>query len=313
MAREKRGLTPGKLALVWSALAVVSLAIVTPAAATVVRQGPNPDPAPSGKGWGEPGPVAPADDAPAASNKMLYHGGPVMLGTVNVYYIWYGTFSSTAMTILTDFANSFGGSPYYNINTTYFNASHVAVSNSIHYGGSTNDNYSLGKSLGDASIQTIVSNAIASAALPKDTNGVYFVLTASDVNETSGFCSFYCGWHTHGTISGSDIKYSFVGNPDRCPTSCEEQTANSPNGDTGADGMANIIGHELEESTSDPDLNAWYDRNGAENADKCAWTFGPEYTAPNGSRANMNLGGRDFLIQQNWVNKKPFHCDVKYP
>src|ERR1700676_1419108 len=105
---------------------------------------------------------------------------------------------------------------------------------------------------------------------------------------------------THTTIGGRDIKYSFVGNPDRCPAACEEQTT-SPNGNAGADGMASIIAHELEEATTDPDLNAWYDRRGAENADKCAWTFGATSTASNGSFYNMTLGSRQYLIQQNWV------------
>ena len=56
--------------------------------------------------------------------------------------------------------------------------------------------------------------------------------------------------------------------------------------------MASIIAHELEEAATDPDLNAWYDRRGDENADKCAWTFGTTYTAANGAIANMNLGAR---------------------
>ena len=53
---------------------------------------------------------------------------------------------------------------------------------------------------------------------------------------------------------------------------------------------------------TDPELNAWYDRRGYENADKCAWTFGSTSTAPNGSLYNMSMGGRNWLIQQNWVN-----------
>ena len=48
--------------------------------------------------------------------------------------------------------------------------------------------------------------------------------------------------------------------------------------------MASILAHELEESVTDPDLNAWYDSRGGENADKCAWTFGTTYTAANGAR-----------------------------
>jgi hypothetical protein len=242
------------------------------------------------------------------TNGISYHGGPVMLGTNHIYYIWYGNWSgNTATSILTDLASSIGGSPYFNINTTYTNGGSSSISNSVTYAGSTTDNYSAGTSLSDAAIQGVVSSAITSGRLPKDTSAVYFVLTSADVTASSGFCSQYCGWHTHGTISGSDIKYAFIGNPDRCPSSCSVQTT-SPNGNAGADGMASIISHELEEAVTDPDLNAWYDTRGAENADKCAWTFGTEYTVANGSKANMQLGGRDFLIQQNWVNASGGFC-----
>jgi hypothetical protein len=76
--------------------------------------------------------------------------------------------------------------------------------------------------------------------------------------------------------------------------------------------MASIIAHELEEAVTDPDLNAWYDPRGEENADKCAWTFGTTYLVANGSRANMKLGTMDYLIQQNWVNSGGGFCAVKF-
>lgn len=79
-----------------------------------------------------------------------------------------------------------------------------------------------------------------------------------------------------------------------------------------ADAMAPVILHELEESTTDPELNAWYDSSGNENADKCQWTFGTEYTVANGSHANMKLGLRDFLIQRNWVNAGGGYCALSY-
>ena len=249
------------------------------------------------------------------SANISYHGGPVMLGTTNVYVIWYGNWSNnTATTIIPDLFNSIGGSPYFNINTTYYSqvgTTKSFVSNSVSYKGSINDNYSQGAALSDAAIKTVVSSAISSGSLPKDPNAVYFVLTSKDVNATSGFCTQYCGWHTHGTISGTDIKYSFVGNPDRCPSSCAAQTV-SPNGNAGADGMASIIAHELEEAVTDPDLNAWYDRRGYENADKCAWTFGSQYPS-GGGVANMRLGTRDYLIQRNWVNASGGYCATAYP
>jgi hypothetical protein len=249
---------------------------------------------------------------PAGNNGIQYHGGPVMLGTTNVYYIWYGNWNgNTATSILENFAQFIGGSPYFNINTTYYNGSDIHVSNSVLFAGSTTDNYSHGTALSDSAIQAVVSDAISSHRLANDPNGVYFVLTSADVTATSGFCTQYCGWHTHGTIGGTDIKYAFIGNPARCISSCAAQST-GPNGNAGADGMASIIAHELEEAVTDPDLNAWFDRRGMENADKCAWTFGTTYTTGNGAQANMNLGGLDYLIQRNWVNASGGFCALSF-
>jgi hypothetical protein len=299
-------------------LVLVGAIGVTMTRATEIKQGHAAAPGqaidrvPNGKGWGVEPDVKPLA-RPQKGNGISYHGGPVMLNTVGVYYIWYGNWSgNSATTILGDLAGNIGSSPYFNINTTYYNGSNQHVSGLVSFLGSTTDNYSHGTALSDSAVQAVVSAAITSGRLPNDANGVYFVLTSADVNESSGFCTQYCGWHTHATISGKDVKYAFVGNPDRCPSACEEQTT-SPNGNAGADGMASIVSHELEEATTDPDLNAWYDNRGAENADKCAWTFGTTYHVSNGSLANMRLGSRDYLIQQNWVNASGGYCAVSYP
>ncbi len=242
-------------------------------------------------------------------NGISYHGGPVMLGTPNIHFIWYGNWSgNSATTILPALVGDLNGSTYEAINATYYNGSNTHVSGNMSFAGSTNDNYSHGTALNDAAIQAIVA-----ATNPTDTNGIYMVLTSADVNETSGFCTQYCGWHTDATIGGRDIKYAFVGNADRCPSACAEQTT-GPNGNAGADAMASIIAHESEEAISDPDLNAWYDTRGEENADKCAWTFGSESTASNGSLYNFTGGsGRHYLIQQNWVNANGGLCAMHYP
>jgi hypothetical protein len=64
--------------------------------------------------------------------------------------------------------------------------------------------------------------------------------------------------------------------------------------------MISVVAHELEEANTDPDLNAWYDSSGAENADKCAWTFGSAQTRlSTGAYYNMTIGGKNFLIQRN--------------
>ena len=245
-------------------------------------------------------------------NGIQYHGGPVMLTTKVIYYIWYGNWSgNSAVSLLTTLAQNIGGTPYFNINSTYTNSAGTPIQNTVSYGGSTTDNYSQGTSLSDARVQSIVASAINSGRLPLNSNGIYFVLTSQDVSETSGFCSRYCGWHTHTTISSTDIKYAFVGNAARCLSSCAAQST-SPNGNAGADAMASIISHELEEAVTDPDLNAWFDSSGAENADKCAWTFGTTSTASNGSKYNVTWGGVRYLIQRNWVNASGGYCAMSY-
>lgn len=254
-------------------------------------------------------------------NGISYHGGPIIAGGVHAYLIWYGNWSGNSATaIIPAFLNSLGGSRYYNINTTYYNGAGAHVLNSVVPSGQTSiSQYPAGASsystsLSDSDIQSIVSLAIANGGLGStspDAQGVYFVLTSSDVNETSGFCTQYCGWHTY-YGSGAGVKYAFVGNPDRCPSACEAQTAKSPNGNTGADGMVSIIAHELEEANTDPELNAWYDSRGYENADKCAWTFGTVYTASNGSYYNITLGSSQYLIQRNWVNASGGYCSMSY-
>ena len=246
----------------------------------------------------------PAGSTGTITPVITYHNGAVM-GAPTVYLIWYGNWNQSngsdtpaGQTIVNDFLYGLSGSAYY-----VTNASYPGVSGIFSIGGSFIDSYSQGSNLSDRKVATIVSNAINSGRLPKDGSGIYFVLTSSDVAETSGFCSRYCGWHTYGTLSGTNIKYAFVGNANRCLNACSIQT-NSPNGNAGVDGMVSVIAHELEEANTDPNLNAWYDANGAEDADKCAWTFGQSLLQTStGAFYNMTLptpsaGTRPFLIQR---------------
>lgn len=249
---------------------------------------------------------APTVGSTNATSSILYNGGPV-LGTPVVYIIWYGNWNQNngsdtpaGQQIVRDFLNSIGGSPYFNINKSYSTTA-TPVTGAVTFGGEASDTGSQGSKLTDSRVQAVVQRAITNNKLPKDSSGVYFVLTSSDVNESSGFCTRYCGWHTAAAISGADIKFSFVGNANRCLRSCAAQSV-SPNSNPGVDGMVSVIAHELEEATSDPDLNAWYDAQGAENADKCAWTFGKQYQLSNGSWANMQIGSRNYLIQRNLLH-----------
>jgi len=279
---------------------------------------------PTGKGWGAeslegrpPIRLPLASSAASTTNGIYYHGGPVMPGTVNLYFIWYGNFSNgpapsddnTTVGLLSSLfsVGGLGGTPYGRITSTYYDSSHT-VSGHFALAASAGDAYSQGKQLSDNAVATVVANAINHKLVPRDLNGIYFVLTSSDVAETSGFCSKYCGWHSRMTLSGADIKFAFVGNPDRCPASCEEQLI-SPNNDSGADAMASVMAHEIDEAITDPDLNAWYDMNGNEVGDKCAWKWGPVNGILGNGAWNINAAGRNWLIQMDWENARGGGCD----
>ena len=53
-------------------------------------------------------------------------------------------------------------------------------------------------------------------------------------------------------------------------------------------------------ASTDPLLNNWYNSNGYENADMCAWTFGQTTLLPNNSYSNVTLGANNtkFLLQR---------------
>lgn len=129
-------------------------------------------------------------------NGINYYGGPVIVNPTTVYYIYYGnwtTLNPGAPPILEDLVKNIGGSPYFNINTTYYDGSNTHVVNVVNDAGSTTDNYSYDTTLSDLNIYNIVANAISSNRLPSNTDALYFVLTSKDVHESSGFGSYYCG------------------------------------------------------------------------------------------------------------------------
>jgi len=200
----------------------------------------------------------------------------------------------------------------------------VYVSGAVNFITSIKNNYSYGTSITDGNILQIVSDAITAQQFPLDPNGAYFVFTSSDITEggeNGYYCSDYCGWHNSASLLGQDIKYSFVGDVSGCYQGCSLQSEylgagvmQSPNGDWPADGMAGIIAHELSELSNDPDvltIPAWLDDLGAESADKCAWTFGQPYLTKTGSVANVSIGSKDYMIQQNWVlDNNGGHCGL---
>lgn len=254
---------------------------------------------------------AQAQSAPAAPRAVRYHGGPVLRGTVGVYFIWYGSWpQSGARQLLPELVRSLSGSGYLRLQSGFHDPTAGSAASELALRGSTSDHYSQGDALSDASVANAVSRAIISGELPLDPEALYFVLGSADVRETSGFCSSYCGFHEHFRLFGETVRFAFVGNAEGCMSACAAQTI-GPNGDAAVDAMASIVAHEISEAITDPDFDAWYDADGAENGDKCAWTFGATHAAPNGARANVVLGDRHFLLQQLWSSRAGGSCALE--
>ncbi len=239
-----------------------------------------------------------------------YHGGRMMFGGARVYLIWYGLWGgSPTTTIVTDLVSSIGGSSYLDALTRYGNNAGGLMPNNVQYNGSFDDVYSRGATLTNYDIGIIVSNAVVNGSLPPDPDGLYVVLTTADVEETSGFGTEYCGFHSLTSANGIALKTIFVGNPDRVPTKCKPQAV-GPNGSGAADAIANVLVNEIFDAMLDPEFTAWYDKFALEPADKCAWSFGKTYKAPNGANANVAIGGRNYLLQQLWVPDAHGFCTL---
>ena len=261
------------------------------------------------------------------TSKMIYHGGPVLPGNQNLYTIYYGcwtdncgiTGDTRTMELMTEFMISIVNSPYAQINSTYTDASgRPAASAFIFGGGQIDDSYSQGADLAQADIVELISKQVNSFQLPQDSNGIYVIIASADVASTAtGFCAPSAPpLHGRGLVNGSPVNYIFLGNPNRCPTVAGPQfsrTGPTPNDSYAADVLVSNLAHAINGMVTDPVGTGWYDRYGLENTDKCQDAlghpaFGPTYLTANGARANVRMGGRDYLIQQNWVNDRKPRC-----
>jgi hypothetical protein len=136
----------------------------------------------------------PSGGAKVNNTGIFYHGGPI-LAAPKVAAIYWGTSRiynggpapGTTGTgggdgsLVGLFLRSLGGSPYFNINTTYYDGSAVHVSNSVTYTAFWADNSSPGATPSDAAIQAEVVKAFSNG-LPYDAATVYLVFTGSGVN-----------------------------------------------------------------------------------------------------------------------------------
>lgn len=271
--------------------------------------------------------------AASATANLIYHGGPVMTSNANYAFYWSPSGASAYPAAyqegvdryLEDLAHDSGGAQNVDsVATQYTNGGGEAVAYDSHFAGAILDTAAYPKNgckkapicLTDAQLQSELNSYITAHALPRDLAHEYFLLTppgVEDCFEASGTeCSagssapVYCAYHGSFASGGGEIVYAndpyVTGN-----AGCDD--GEHPNESPSDGALQGGLSHEHNESTTDPELNAWYGPEGNENGDKCrtfeaASEFGtPLGKAPDGSRYNQLIDGREYWYQQEWSNE----------
>jgi hypothetical protein len=196
------------------------------------------------------------------------------------------SFAGDKISGIQSFYGGMGGSTYDATNSEYTDSSGAHVGSGVTLGPSHVDTSAAARNGNRTS--PILAEACAQASTLVE-NGYYPVY----VDQPRGHAGF-CAWHSTGTCpNGVQIQFAFFFNLDG-DSGCDPQDTSGLHSE-GLAALGNVSGHELSEALTDNHLDAWYDSSGAENSDKCAWSFGtPLLTFRNNSR---------WKIQGNWSNR----------
>ena len=227
------------------------------------------------------------------NNNLIYHGGPILPSATIKAIFWGSSWSTytgdkiTGMDKWYSYVGTFSGgagSAYEATVNEYTDSTGQRVSTATTYQGNVVDGTSLPKHLSTSAVLAEVCKVVGNSV---KTNAYYPVY----VDRKRGGAN-YCAYHSWGSCNGTPVEFGFFFNLDG-DAGCDPGSTVSGESQ-GLAALANVSGHELSETRSDPNGNAWYSSNGSENGDQCAWTFGGPYVT--------FLDGTHWKIQGNWSN-----------
>ena len=263
---------------------------------------------------------------------LTYHGGPIM-GSITIYNIfWVGALqgggtaplTSLYMNTTNNLATDYAGHSLDTINTQYYQTlpSKFVHGLTINCCGSSlggiyidtnpfphsycTDTATPNNCIADVQLRNEILTVLAATGWKGGGGNMFVVYTGqgegscTDAGSSKCAYSYYCGYHSFFTPAGANtIMYANI--PYAGVNSCEVPSA--PNGDLGADSAANVASHEISEAITDPHLNAWYNSDGNENGDLCAFDFGTNtYNIGMPNEANQQWNGNNYLLQREWNN-----------
>lgn len=224
-----------------------------------------------------------------SSPLMTNHGGKIMTTAVTSTVFWgtsWGTYSGDKITGIDSWYTGFNNSNYATTSDEY-TGTNGQVSPTTSYLGHVVDTSA---STGGGSTSAILNEVCKVITSPdKSGNGYYAVYTDTPRGNAS-----YCAYHSAGTCGGVPVQFAYFFKLDG-DAGCDPADTSGLHSQ-GLAALASVSGHELSEARSDPaSPGAWYDSTGAENGDKCAWTFNvPLVTFSNGVQ---------WKIQGEWSNQ----------
>jgi len=219
--------------------------------------------------------------SPKRAGGLINHGGPVQNAPVVYVDFWgWGSDPSGEQSYLTNFLGSVHGTSWLSSVNQY------GGSYNVNLAGVWSDPAGVPSAPSDAQIQGEAANAAAHFGTGGSVN-VEIVVATPTGHSTPGFGTQWCAYH--GAVSSNpNITYTDLPYMSDAGGSCG---AGSVTG-SALDGVSIVEGHELAETITDPLLNAWYDANGEENGDLCAWT----------GLHTINTSAGTFAVQPLWSN-----------
>jgi len=215
---------------------------------------------------------------------LIDHGG-VVLDSSATHAIYWGTpsdFPSDLETGMADLLSGFSGSSYLDIATQYMRGAAVSTT----YAGSVSDpSPPPRRSPGVSDIAAEVCRFFPSP----DPDGVYIVFTSNAPHVS------FCAWHASATCNGVTFQVAYVPNQALLPA-CSPYTRVDLGCNSYSEGTvtsADSVAHEFMEAITDAHIDAWYDKNGQEIADKCNYNY----------QACVVLSTGSWQIQSEWSNQ----------
>lgn len=252
------------------------------------------------------------------SGNLRNHGGATMT-TNSTYAIfwqpsnWSTQFPSGYSTLVDQYLADVAADSGKTSNVYYTETQYSGIQYKSTFAGSTVDTDPLPANgcsdsassvcVSDAQLATEVSNFVSSHGLPRNSTTEYFVYFAPGVGSCLGSagCAFvnYCAYHnSSGTGSGALIyaNMPYVENVSGC------DAGHHPNSQPG-DATINVTSHEHNESITDEFGNAWYDVQGYEDGDKCAWSWGAWVGGSGSTVYNQVINTHHYALQLEYSNK----------